>query len=60
MNKSLLSVGVLDSIGCSISVREGVMKITKGSMVIIKGQKKGTLYKLIGDTVAGGVAIFAG
>ena len=33
------------------------MKITKGAMVIMKGNKIGNLYKLLGDTVTGGAAM---
>jgi hypothetical protein len=33
------------------------MKITKGAMVIMKGNKIANLYKLLGDTVTGGAAV---
>ena len=33
------------------------MKITKGALMVVKGQKIKTLYKLIGNTVAGKVAV---
>ncbi|KAK2987301.1 hypothetical protein RJ640_029583 [Escallonia rubra] len=35
----------------------GVMKVSKGAMVIMKGQKIGNLYKLIGNTVIGGASV---
>jgi len=38
------------------SAKEGVMKITKGAMVIMKGKQIGNLYKLLGNTVTGGAA----
>lgn len=57
LKKNLISLGTLDSSGCTTSVREGIMKICKGSMIIMKGQRMGNLYKLIGTTVEGGAAI---
>ncbi|KAK2991376.1 hypothetical protein RJ640_023445 [Escallonia rubra] len=35
----------------------GVMKVSKGAMVIMKGQKTGNLYKLMGKTVIGGASV---
>ncbi|KAK2993794.1 hypothetical protein RJ640_027672 [Escallonia rubra] len=35
----------------------GVMKVSKGAMVIMKGQKTGNLYKLMGNTVIGGASV---
>ena len=37
VKKNLISVGVLEVLGHAVSVRDGVLKITKGSMVVIKG-----------------------
>ena len=33
------------------------MKITKGALMVMKGQKVSMLYRLIGNTVVGRVAI---
>ncbi|KAK2975045.1 hypothetical protein RJ640_021054 [Escallonia rubra] len=57
LKKNLISLGTLDSIDCSISIKGGVMKVSKGAMVIMKGQKTGNLYKLIGNTVRGGASV---
>ncbi|KAK2976787.1 hypothetical protein RJ640_027623 [Escallonia rubra] len=57
LKKNLISLGTLDSIDCSISIKCGVMKVNKGAMVIMKGQKIGNLYKLIGNTVIGGASV---
>ncbi|KAK2981165.1 hypothetical protein RJ640_024388 [Escallonia rubra] len=57
LKKNLISLGTLDSIDCSISIKGGVMKVSKGAMVIMKGQKTGNLYKLIGNTVIGGASV---
>jgi hypothetical protein len=39
-----------------IQQKIGVMKITKGALVVIKGNIIGDLYKLLGNTVTGGAA----
>ncbi|KAK3024018.1 hypothetical protein RJ639_045038 [Escallonia herrerae] len=57
LKKNLISLGTLDSIDCSISIKGGVMKVSKGAMVIMKGQKTKNLYKLIGNTVIGGASV---
>jgi hypothetical protein len=57
LKKNLISLGTLDSLGYGYSAKDGVMKITKGTMVIMKGKKIGNLYKLLGDTVIGGVVM---
>ncbi|KAK2985408.1 hypothetical protein RJ640_002988 [Escallonia rubra] len=42
----------------SIEQQEGgVMKVSKGAMVTMKGQKTKNLYKLIGNTVIGGASV---
>ena len=33
------------------------MKITKGTLLVMKGQKVNQLYKLIGNTVVGGAVV---
>ncbi|KAK3029181.1 hypothetical protein RJ639_038733 [Escallonia herrerae] len=57
LKKNLISLGTLDSIDCSISIKGGVMKVSKAAMVIMKGQKTGNLYKLMGKTVIGGASV---
>ncbi|KAK3037671.1 hypothetical protein RJ639_030615 [Escallonia herrerae] len=57
LKKNLISLGTLDSIDCSISIKGGVMKVSKDAMVIMKGQKIGNLYKLIGNTIIGGASV---
>jgi hypothetical protein len=57
LKKNLISLGTLDSLDYGYSAKDGVMKITKGAMVIMKGKKIGNLYKLLGDTVIGGAAM---
>ena len=46
LKKNLISLGTLDSLGYSYLAKNGVMKISKAAMVIMKGN----LYKLLRDT----------
>ena len=57
LRKNLISLGVLDDFGYSYSSKGGIMKNTKGVLMVMRGQKVGTLYNLIGNTVVGRVAI---
>ncbi|KAK3013045.1 hypothetical protein RJ639_008246 [Escallonia herrerae] len=57
LKKNLISLGTLDSIDCSISIKGGVMKVSKGAMVIMKCQKTENLYKLMEKTVIGGASV---
>ena len=41
LKKNLISFGTLDSLVYGYSAKNGVMKITKGAMVIMKGNKIG-------------------
>ena len=40
LKKNLISVGALKTLSLVVSIRDGVLKMTKGSMVIIKGSLK--------------------
>ncbi len=53
IKKSLLSVGQMDVHGYSILFERGSWKMTKGSRLIVKGTKKGTLYCLHGKALKG-------
>ena len=57
LRKNLILLGVLDDLSYSYSSNGEIMKITKGALMVMKGQKVSTLYKLIGNTVVGRVAI---
>ena len=57
LRKNLISLGVLDDLGYSYSSKGGIMKITKGALMVMKGQKVSTLYRLIGNIVIGRVAV---
>ena len=57
LKKNLISLGTLDSIGCRFSVEGGVMKVCRGSLVVMKGKKINGLYVLQGDTVIGAAGV---
>ena len=40
VKKNLISVGTLESLSHAVSVRDGVLKITRGSMVVMKGVRR--------------------
>lgn len=48
LQRNLISLSRLDSKGYLVLIAGGVMKITHGSMVLMKGEKCGGLYRLIG------------
>ena len=48
-----LSLGMLDSNGCSLRSEGGIMKVMKGSMVVLKGSLQYGLYVLHGKAVVG-------
>lgn len=57
LRMNLISLGTLDSRGYEISAGGGVLKVKKGAMVILKGQRTGSLYRLIGNVKTGGVPV---
>jgi hypothetical protein len=50
LRKNLISTGKLESEGCISIFTNKVWKVTKGSLVIEKGEKVGTLYLYTGNT----------
>ena len=50
LRKNLISLGQLDNSGLSYKVKSGILKVTKGSMVVIKAERKNGLYEMIGNT----------
>ncbi|KAG8472381.1 hypothetical protein CXB51_035329 [Gossypium anomalum] len=55
---NLISLSTLDSKGYRYTAESGVLKISKGSLVVMKGQRKtAKLYVLQGSTVTGDAAV---
>jgi len=46
LKKNLLSLGSLEARGYKFSGADGAIKVTKGSMTILKGERTTNLYKL--------------
>ncbi|KAK2968890.1 hypothetical protein RJ640_025497 [Escallonia rubra] len=57
LKKNLISLGTLDSIDFSISIKGEVMKVSKCAMVIMKGQETENLYKPIWNTIISGASV---
>ena len=55
LKRNLISVGALEALGLVVFIRDGVLKMTKGSMVVMKGVRWNNLYYLKGSTVTGQV-----
>ncbi|KAK3010279.1 hypothetical protein RJ639_011887 [Escallonia herrerae] len=56
LRKNLISLGALDSNGCSYQAAGVVMRIMKGALVVMKGLKQNSLYLLQGSPVTGAAA----
>ena len=56
LKRNLISLGALKTLGLEVSIKDGVLKMTKGSMVVLKGVRRNNLYYLKGSTVTGQVA----
>ena len=57
MTKNLISLSMLDNKGFSFKGEGGALHVCKGSDVVLKGVKHGTLYLLQGSTLSGSVAV---
>ncbi|KAG8498240.1 hypothetical protein CXB51_007432 [Gossypium anomalum] len=58
LKRNLISLNTLDSKGYRYTAKSGVLKISKGSIVVMKGQRKITkLYVLQGSTVTSNVVV---
>uniref|UniRef100_A0A2N9GCQ1 Integrase catalytic domain-containing protein n=1 Tax=Fagus sylvatica TaxID=28930 RepID=A0A2N9GCQ1_FAGSY len=60
INCGSVRMGTLDSKGYSYKSENGIMKVSKGAMIVMTGQKiSSNVYKLLGNTILGGVAAVA-
>lgn len=53
LKRNLISLGMLESNGFWFKSKSGIVKIFKGTQLIIKGIKRNCLYSLVGSTVIG-------
>ena len=56
LKRNLISIGVLETVGLVVSIKDRVLKMTKGSMVVLKAVRQNKIYYLKGSTVTGQVA----
>ena len=56
LKRNLISVGALKTLGLEVSKRDGVLKMAKDSMVILKGVCRNNPYYLKDSTVTGQVS----
>ena len=57
LRKNMISLGILDGNGFNYKSANGVMKVSEGVLIMMKGQKLvGNIYKLMGTTILGGAA----
>ena len=57
LKKNLISLGILDKIGCKITCEGGVIKVARGSLVVMKGKLNRSLYAFKGSTILGSANI---
>ena len=57
LKKNLLSLGALKAHGYKFSSADEAIKVTKGSMTILKGERIANLYKLIGSIIIGDASV---
>jgi len=46
LKRNFISVGALKTLRLEVSIRDGVLKMTKGSIVILKSVRRNNLYYL--------------
>ncbi|KAE8675008.1 hypothetical protein F3Y22_tig00111708pilonHSYRG00539 [Hibiscus syriacus] len=60
LKKNNISLGVLESKGSVVTMRNGVLKVTSGTLVMMKGIMKNDLYYYQGSIIIGAVATASG
>ncbi|GFZ21996.1 hypothetical protein Acr_29g0011580 [Actinidia rufa] len=55
--KNLISIGMLDSKGCSFDASGGILRVFKGNKEMLWGKKTGGLYRLEGNVQTGGATV---
>ncbi|KAE8732040.1 F-box/kelch-repeat protein [Hibiscus syriacus] len=60
LKKNLISLGAVESKGSVVTMRDGVLKVTYGALVMMKGIRKNNLYYYQGSTIIGAVAAASG
>lgn len=50
-------MGILGHLGYAYLWKDGIIKIAKSALMVMKGQKVDKLYRVVGNAVVGGVVI---
>ncbi|KAK8941960.1 hypothetical protein KSP40_PGU015989 [Platanthera guangdongensis] len=56
LRKSLLSLGTLEAAGYSYTCSSGYLEVRRGAQTVLRGERSGSLYRLIDTTIARGDA----
>ena len=51
--KNIISAGTVESKGLKVTLKNGIFKVTKGSLVVMKEIRDRNLYYLKGSTITG-------
>ena len=51
MKKNIISAGAVESKGLKVTLEDRILKVTKGSLVVMKGIRYRNFYYLKGSTV---------
>ncbi|CAM6100140.1 unnamed protein product [Calypogeia fissa] len=51
LKRNLISLGALDTHGCKWATVDGTLTVSRGSLVVMKGNKQDNLYVLEGSTI---------
>ncbi|XP_058099747.1 cytochrome P450 CYP82D47-like [Magnolia sinica] len=57
LKKNMISLASLEALGCKFVGYEGVLKVFKGAVTVIKAQQSKNLYRLIGNTISSGAVV---
>ncbi|GFZ19216.1 hypothetical protein Acr_27g0009550 [Actinidia rufa] len=57
IRKNLISIGMLDSKGCSFEASGGILRVFKGNKEMLWGKKTRGLYRLEGNVQTGGATV---
>ena len=58
LSRNLISAGQLNDEGCAVTFNDKKWKVSKGSLIVAKGVKVGTLYLCTGYTIPSTLIIF--
>ncbi|KAH9779667.1 hypothetical protein KPL71_007786 [Citrus sinensis] len=57
LKRNLISLGMLDKMGCLVKLESGTLKVMRGSMVLMKGSLSNGLYVLQGTAVTWAIGV---